>query len=396
MKRYCLTAILLLLFGCKESDRGIPVNQGDAAPHPVSNVEVENLPGGAKISYRLPKSDGLLYVMAQYNLRDSVQVEKKASYYKNSITIEGFPDTKTYTVKLYAVSQGGKKSDAVDVEIKPLIPPVTEVFRSLVMQATFGGVNIQFRNSSKANVKINVITPDSLGFLSTAGIHYTQIDSGDFSIRGYDSVSRKFGVFVRDRWNNYSDTLFETIKPLYEQELDKTQFSEVHLETDTYEAFCCGWAMTNLWDGITNVRSPVFHTKASGGMPQWFTFDLGKKTKLSRFKLYSRNTVGTEGQNGAYGSADPKEWEIWGSNAPDNDGSWASWTLLGHFTSIKPSGQAEPTAEDIQYACVDGQGYDFPVDAQAFRYLRFKTLKTWGGATRIYIAELSFWGTVQE
>jgi hypothetical protein len=260
------------------------------------------------------------------------------------------------------------------------------------MQPTFGGVDVSFLNESKADVKITVLTPDSLGDLTTADIHYTQIDSGDFSVRGYDSVERKFGVFVRDRWNNYSDTLFENIKPFYEEELDKNNFQEVHLGTDTYEAFCCGWVMSNLWDGITNVGSPVFHTKASGGMPQWFTFDLGERAKLSRFKIYSRNTGGNDG---AYYAADPKVWEIWGSNDPNPDGSWESWTFLGRFTSIKPSGQATPTAEDIQYACVDGQNFNFAADIPAVRYLRFKTLQTWGGATRIYIAELTFWGTTQ-
>lgn len=392
MKKYYLAIVVLLFLGCQQNERGIPVSKTDVIPDPVSNVQVESLPGGAKISYSLPEGDDILYVMAQYSLRDSANIERKSSYYNNSITIQGFPDTKTYNIKLFSVSPGGKKSDPVDVKITPLTPPITTVFRSLVMQPTFGGVDVSFLNESKADVKITVLTPDSLGDLTTADIHYTQIDSGDFSVRGYDSVERKFGVFVRDRWNNYSDTLFENIKPFYEEELDKNNFQEVHLGTDTYEAFCCGWVMSNLWDGITNVGSPVFHTKASGGMPQWFTFDLGERAKLSRFKIYSRNTGGNDG---AYYAADPKVWEIWGSNDPNPDGSWESWTFLGRFTSIKPSGQATPTAEDIQYACVDGQNFNFAADIPAVRYLRFKTLQTWGGATRIYIAELTFWGTTQ-
>lgn len=393
MKKYYLAVVFLLLLGCQENERGIPVGKSDVAPPPVNNVKVEAIPGGAKISYSLPKSENLYYVMAQYTLKDSLPVEKKSSYYKNSITIEGFPDTKTYNVKLYTVSRGGKKSDPVEVKVKPLTPPVTKVFSSLTMTPTFGGVNVSFLNKSEADVKISVLTPDSLGYLSTADIHYTSIDSGDFSVRGYDSVRRKFGVFVRDRWNNYSDTLFADIKPYYEEELDKNKFKEIHLNSDTYEQHCCGTGMINLWDGITNVRNPVFHTKYSGGMPQWFTFDLGEKTKLSRFKIYHRNTVGTAGKNGAYGSADPKVWEIWGSNDPNTDGSWDSWTLLGTFKSVKPSGQTKPTSEDIQYACVDGEAFNFPLNAPPVRYLRFKTLKTWGGATAIYIAELTFWGT---
>src|SRR5690625_538562 len=91
MKKYYLAVVFLLLLGCQENERGIPVGRSDVAPSPVSHVQVENLPGGARISYSLPKSEGLLYVMAQYTLKDSLPVEKKSSYYKNSITIAGFP-----------------------------------------------------------------------------------------------------------------------------------------------------------------------------------------------------------------------------------------------------------------------------------------------------------------
>src|SRR5699024_2117705 len=133
-----------------------PVNKYDVVPPPVSNVQVENLHGGAKISYSVPQNESVLYVMAQYTLRDSLKVKKKSSLYNNSLTIEGFPDTKTYDVKLYSVSRGGKKSEPVEVKIKPLTPPVIQVFRSLIMQPTFGGVNINFLNKNETDVKINV------------------------------------------------------------------------------------------------------------------------------------------------------------------------------------------------------------------------------------------------
>lgn len=397
MKKFALIATMaLVLFSCQKTEREIPVSADDAAPAPLSNIKVENIPGGATISYTLPDSKDLLYVLAEYNIRDTMSMQKKVSYYNNSLTVEGFPDTLTHDVKLYAVSRGDKKSEPVTVKINPLTPPITAVFRSLVIRPTFGGINIQFANKNGANVKINVLTTDSLGDLYTPDIFYTKIDSGSFSSRGFDSVSRRFGVFIRDRWNNYSDTFFADIKPFFEQEIDKSKFTEIHLPTDSYDEHCCGTGMINLWDEKWDVNQPVFHTKPVAGIPQWFTFDLGVKARLSRFKLYHRlsgnNGAGTDG---AYYAGDPKVIEVYGSNDPNPDGTWDSWTLLGHFNSVKPSGEAAPTTEDIQYACVDGEDFEFPLNTPPVRYLRFKIKETWGQVTYMYMAELSFWGSLK-
>lgn len=394
MKKLYFLVPLLVLFGCQKAEREVPVSADDVAPGVVSHIKVVDTPGGATISYSLPDSKSLLYVLAEYSIHGGDTLQKKSSYYNNSLSVEGFPDTNTYDVTLYAVSRGDKRSAPTTVKIKPLTPPVISVFRSLSLRQTFGGVNVQFLNPSEADVKINVLTPDSLGDLYTADIFYTKRDSGSFSSRGFDSVMRKFGVFVRDRWNNYSDTLYADIKPLYEQEIDKSKFKGVPLPNDSYKPHLDD-GFPDLWDGITDVGNPVFHTIPNTGMPQSFTFDLGDTVRLSRFKLFHRydHNSGGAGTTGAFYAGDPKDFEIYGSNDPATDGSWDSWTLLGSFECKKPSGQTIPTAEDIQYACVAGEDFDFPIGIQRYRYLRFKTLETWGNVTYIYIAELTFWGS---
>jgi hypothetical protein len=392
MKKIYLLGIFVLLLGCQKTERGVPVPGSDVAPGPVSNVKVKDIPGGATLSYTLPKSGSLLYVLAEYSIGHGAVLDKKASYYNNSLTIEGFPDTASYDVKLYAVSRGDKRSTPVTVKIRPLTPPVISVFRSLSLRPTFGGVNVQFVNPDEANVKITVLTPDSLGVLYPADIYYTQRDTGNFSARGFAAAPRKFGVFVRDRWNNYSDTLYTTLTPFFEEQIDKSKFQGLPLPTDTYKPHLDD-GFPDLWDNIWDVDNPVFHTSPGTGMPQWFTFDLGDTVRLSRMKLYHRLARAADGTDGAFYAGDPEVFEIWGSNDPATDGSWGSWTLLGHFTCIKPSGQTTPTSEDIQYACVDGENFDFPVGTPPVRYLRFKTMRTWGNVDYVYISELSFWGS---
>lgn len=187
--------------------------------------------------------------------------------------------------------------------------------------------------------------------------------------------------------------MFTELTPYYEEELDKDNFVEVHLPTDTYRQHCCGDGMRNLWDEIWNRHHSVFHTKPSTGIPQWFTFDMGVKARLSRFKFHHR--PGDSG--GAYSAGDPKEFEVWGSNNPAADGSWDSWTKLGSFESIIPSGEETPTAEDMEYATVIGEDFEIPnaEDAPAIRYLRFKVNENWGGVSYIYMSELTFWGSVE-
>ena len=386
MKRYLFIALLtgLFLYSCSEDEMS-PVNQ-DEAPSPVSDVQVENLPGGARITYSLPKDKNLLYVKAVYELSTGEIQEVKSSYYKNYLLLDGFSDTINYEVNLYAVSRGEQISQPVEVTVKPLTPPLMEVFGSLTMEETFGGVRVYFENEAEANVVLTVLATDTIGELVQADAYYTKRKEGSFAVRGFDPVERTFGVFVRDRWNNCSDTLFADLTPVFEHQLDKTKFVALKLPGDTYDAHIGN--IVNLWDDNT---ANIFHTKPGSGLPQWFTFDMGVTTNLSRFKLFHRDAGTTDG---AYTGGDPKVYEVWGSNDPDADGEWENWTLLMTCESVKPSGLPEGTvtSEDKQFAVIDGEDFDFPAGIPPVRYLRFKINKVWGVLDHMYIAELTFWG----
>lgn len=385
-------ALLLVSAGCKQ-DTLSPINKDDTPPDPVTNVTVENLPGGATITYDLPESKNLLYVKAVFEIGPENNREVKTSYYNNSLTVAGFPDTTEYEGQLYAVSRSEVESEPVAVKIQPLTPPVTRVFESLTMQATFGGVRVNFENEAEADVVISVLASDSLGNMTPATNHYTQSREGTFAARGFPAELTDFSVFVRDRWDNLSDTVSAQLLPLYEEELDKADFSELNLPTDTYvQHNCCpSGSVSSVWDGEWN-SGLVFHTSPSADIPQWFTFDMGVQARLSRFKLYSRPGGGPGATGGAYTAGDPRQFEIWGSNDPSTDGSWDNWVKLGDFESVQPSSDVN---ENFEYAVVNGQDFEFPnpEDAPSVRYLRFKTNETWGGTTYIYMSELTFWGS---
>lgn len=177
---------------------------------------------------------------------------------------------------------------------------------------------------------------------------------------------------------------------LFEVKLDKSLFKAVHLPTDTYKPHSSANPMDKIWDGILNTNSHSFLTDPGTGFPQWFTFDLGAKVKLTRMKIYQRGLAATR----LYHGGNVKKFEIWGSNDPNPDGSWGSWTLLLKGESKKPSGSppGELTQEDIYYALA-GEEYIFRDSIPAVRYIRFKTLENWDTRNRTYtnIGELTFW-----
>jgi hypothetical protein len=386
----CWTLFLIPANSCNDIEKSIPANDR-TVPLKVENIEILPAPGGATLKYRLPSDSHILYVMAQYKLADGITRNKKSSHFGNSITLEGFPDTNPYDVDIYSVSSSGIMSEPVRKTITPLLPPFRMAYNSLSAEATFGGAKFSFENESRANLKFIVTTTDSTGKYIQAYTHYTQSAAGTFAVRGFDMQPRNFGVFTLDRWNNQSDTMFTEITPLFEEELDKTRFVNAKLPSDVYEPhMSSSYSLETAWNGVWGTAAS-FHSKPNTGMPQWFTIDLRAKARLSRMKFYHRTSTGTDGQ---YNAGDPQIFEIYGSNTPAD--AWDdNWTLLGHFESVKPSGAAGFTDEDVQYACHNGEDFDF-TNNEPFRYLRFKTLKTWGGVTYIYIAELSFWGEILE
>ncbi|GAA4316869.1 DUF5000 domain-containing lipoprotein [Compostibacter hankyongensis] len=389
-----LIPILLptLLSGCKEEKLG-PFKEGGPAPEPVSGVHVSPRHGGAKLTYTLPQDPHLFYVKAEYEIRPGKTLEKIQTFYNNTLTLEGFGDTLEHEVRLYSVSRGDIRSEPVIVKVKPLSPPVLEAFKSLTMQADFGGVTVHFENEDSGNIVISVLTKDSVGETTTADIFYTSLRSGQFSVRGFAAEKRWFGLCIRDRWDNRSDTLTGELTPLFEQKLDKKKFKSLVLTTDAVAASATV-QMSNLWDDVT-AYPQFFRTATGSGIPHWFTMDLGTTAKLSRYVMIQRGAF--DENTLLYSAGDPKLWEVWGSNQPAPDGSWEGWTKLADCESVKPSGSGigQNTNDDIAKARA-GQEFSFPLDAPPVRYIRIKMLQTWGNSDYMWMSELTFYGQPQQ
>ncbi|HWW42555.1 DUF5000 domain-containing lipoprotein [Pedobacter sp.] len=393
---YYLLVLLVVtgVYACSKSDFNIqkPIENDGTKPGVVTNVKVQNNPGGAIITYSLPTDADLQYVLAEYNINSTTVRQAKTSRFSDTIRVDGFNKAGTYDVRLYAVDKSENRSEVVVAKVNPETPPYRSIRSTLTLKEDFGGVSITFANPGEAKIAAVIITKDENGELVPIETFYTGVKNGVFSARGYDPVPRVFGVYIKDRWNNNSDTLFKTVTPLFEAKLDKSKFKPYKLPDDQPAAY--GWEMPNLWDG--KLDGDGFHT-LQGALPRphRFTFDLGVVAKLSRFKILQR-FGGYE-----YNHGNPRSWRMWGTaTLPDASGSWDGWTKLMDCESFKPSGLpfGQTTNEDIAYAKgTDGLGeeFKFPSSAPAVRYIRMEILKNWGGTDFFHAIEITFWGDTQ-
>ncbi len=388
--------LLVAVFGCDRNEDFVNYSDPNLpAPAQVYDVNVIPKNGGAHIVYTVPKDPNLRYVKAVYETAPGSVWEVKSSYYTDTLKIEGFGDTQEYDVKLYSVGKNERESEPLVVTVKPLVPAIQSVYESLNVSGTFGGINVKLQNPDRANlaVVIMVDTADN-GHYSELTTYYTAADNINFSVRGMDTEEKKIAVFLRDRWDNRTAMQESTVTPLFEKLIDKAPWSALELPGDNFQ-YVENYPLYKIFDG--GFGYCCLFASDQFQLPHTITLDLGVPVTISRMKTWLH-------PEGAYQGSHPKEFEIWGANSVNADGDYVdlenkiyrdNWVKLGTFSSFKPSGEGPVTAEDRDYALNLGEDFEFEPGIPAVRYIRFKTLNTWGipsGRAQVVIQELTLWG----
>lgn len=400
-------SIVCVLSCSKISDYKEVVSTDMTKPGPVTNVQVTNGPGAAVITYDLPASENILYVQANYMINDKVSRQTKSSYYSDTIIVNGFEKSQDYKVILYTVSRANVFSDSVVVTVHPDTPAYLKAFPTIVVKPDFGGININALNLGKANLGIITISKDPVTKqYEIINQNYTNSDTISYSLRGYDTIPKEFGIYITDQWGNISDTLLTTIKPIFETQMDKSKFSAYVLQTDVHTGF--GWEIQNLWNG--NTGSPGYHTEQPIQPLVWpavITFDMGQASKLSRYTIWNRGIDGSG--NWLWQAGAPLTWTLWGRESSPVDETLPSgagspgvgetspngWINLGTFRlPAKPSGLPNPqyTNADLDFWNA-GFSFNFSLDLPKVRYMRFQCLENVSLTNNFFnVAELTFWG----
>jgi hypothetical protein len=384
------TAIVLLA-SCGKEVKNEPVNTDKTAPAEVTNVQVENRPGKAKITYTVPADKNLLYVKAEFIPTYGKPSESKASYYVDSLITDGFADTLEHEVKLYSVSRSGVQSQPVIVKIKPLESPIFDVLRSLQAVNAFGGFNITASNPTGGDISIIVLTKNVFKEYEANNDWsvFTNEKNILTKIRGMDTVTVRIGFLVKDRWGNRTDTVYKDVTPIYEMQFSPANFKAMTLPGDAPQV-TNGSKLEYAWDNRLGWPYTSFTDQSKGGnTPHIITFDLGITAKLSRVWIRPY----PEGSKW-YFLTTMKRFEIWGATNPSASGALDNtWTLLGSYEVVKPSGL--PIGQDNaldQSTASAGFNWDIDLNAPKVRFLRVRCLENFGGGTAQSINEIKVYG----
>lgn len=401
MKKIFNTFILAISIALSNScteEKHISYEDGLAIEGKVSNIQIEPTAGGGILTYSLPSDQSLSYVLAEVEMPDGFKREFVSSKYINTIEIIGLAKEQVHKVNVYAVSRGNVKSEPTTMNLTPLTPPYLKVFESLSIEPDFGGVKIRWNNDSEANLGAILLANDSLGEFGQYNSIYSNAKSLTHSFRGMKTEENYFGLFVKDRWGNTSDTLYKHLTPLYESLLDRSKFKKVELPGDAI-LFPLSEPTVRfefLWDNIfmrTWAEGWTYKTMTTNDtrdFPLHITMDLGVNAKVTRMRLMHYYKF----ENRAI-----KAFEIWGHpGPPPADGSWDGWIKLGEYEQFKPSGitaagSAASVVTETDKKFWEG-GDNLNLDSEpTVRYIRIKGLKNWSNSKNMSFAEVMFWGS---
>ena len=453
-KRFISLILLMTIAWSCENVKEYTDPKDNIPPGKVTDVEVENLHGGAMITYTLPQDKDLLGVKAVYSLReDGKEYEVYSSAYRDTIILAGFPDTNEHVVNLYAIDQSRNVSEPVPVTIKPLTPPVDIIRQSFKVQEAFGGIYCSWENIMNENIAISLYV-DSIGELILDDTYFSSASDGRYSFRGFPSKEYSFRIEIRDRWLNYAAPLDTVLTPIFEEQI--MPYDDMGRQMWTMygvgDQSCLSrgdWPypvsgnFTMAFDGIftnnfnmgSHWGNLIYHIPGWQSRPNYFVrpayciFDMGRKAKYSRFIHWmnlNQTPLGAGSSNwyiidfSLWGTNDPKPileehtdedrianlqyWTSW----PEIDGTdaWKNdWVKLGDYSLVYPSGKimfsdVPFTAEDVQFI---RDGFNAEIDTDktnlSFRYLRFESRKSnnLDGIRQVWhLGEIQFFGSYDD
>jgi hypothetical protein len=442
----CFSAsFMFLISSCTDVENwnDVPDN---IPPGKISNVMVENLNGGAIITYTLPPDDDLLGVKALYSFtEDGKTLESFSSSFRDTIELTGFPDTNERIVQLICLDKSKNESEPLDIVIQPLEPAVKVIRESLTVKKSFGGVIVNWDNPFKEDIGVSLFAADSTGEMVLDYTFYSNMEEGQYFFRGFEPEERRFQIQLVDRWDNVSERLDTILTPLYEIEIPR-------FDEETGEAIWkrYGWDdQTVKWRGDLSIshnfrnlidgnRFTEFRTGAVNYLsyyvdnpedqnvdvsPAYMTIDLGYEYVLTRHKRWDRK----EGLRDKC----PKDYEIWGTIETPKGGpsdfnskmeslaywtSWSEegiggtdrwkteggWVKLGEFHQDGPISGATTvgaiTAEDQHYAMANGLHQSHPLESTTIpvRYIRVVFIENWIGSSGVHQSGWHFWGAPVE
>ncbi|MDR1719032.1 MAG: DUF4959 domain-containing protein [Dysgonamonadaceae bacterium] len=301
-----IISLLVIAQGCRESER-FEINYADTTPpgKPIISEEYKPLYGGARIYFTPPEDEDVLTVDARYTNQKGETIWFSASYYTDSIDVEGFADTNPKNVTLYAVDRAGNKSETQTITVIPKEPAVARVASSINVKGGFSSFYLDWKNELKQVVNIHV----SYSYEGKEKvIIYTSTDTLERKYIRLDNISETTPVNVKvkveDRYGNTSDLAESSIYMIKDEKIPKDRWV-IPITNDSIGGVPQGYwdayegRMIYITDDIIDnglnwnwgSTGPKGHTGniADGNLPANFIIDLGEEWEISRIVTHQRD-----------------------------------------------------------------------------------------------------------
>ena len=416
---YLMTvALLCLSVACRKADVLGPRGSKDA-PAAVEIRGVSNLPGRSVIYYNLPDDNNLKYIKARYSPRAGVTSEVNASYFTDSLVVEGFREAGDYLVQLYSVSSGGTLSEPLSVTVSPTKPSYQLISESAEAIPIFGGFRFIAKNPEFEKVFISIEKQNETGEWEI--LEQYPVDSKDIVInkRGLDAVQTYFRYTVEDHWGNTTEPVEFNLTPFFEEKFDKKLWKYVVAPGEKqWSVYSGSGGVTMIWNEKTGPgERNCWQTSNSGANPfdlrtgpKSITIDLGASYTFSRMEMlpmYRTDTSYSTLYEKYFSGGDVKDFEIYIAQSLDTENPLfdeegnlnPNWTLLYKGAVTRPSGKTGTsimetlTDEEVfNYANFVPREFEFETNPVPARYFKIRFLSNWGGSAYIIIGEMTLYG----
>lgn len=333
------------------------------------------------------------------NYTDSVEFDVPADVDTVSYILDPISEN-TYSFMIHTYDDEGNESIPIEVLGTVYGDNYRSMLSNRLLKSTYydgQDLTLNWGTVDDTEVGIDVTWTDVNG-----ATQLTKVDSADVqTVLPYFNLDVPLSYSTTHKPDTLAIDLFQaaTVEHLIDPELQLPKASWAAWPMPGDVGINGSYPMHHFWDGNT---TNFMHSDDPVTLPATFTWDLGVKAKLSKMKLWPRNSNDDRWTRGH-----PRVFEIYGSVNPNPDGSLDdSWVRLGKFECVQPSGNGTavpwqpPTPEDIalsdsglDFEFVPGPGVDPDV---AVRYVRFRSLEHFNPTQppRILMAEISFWGTL--
>lgn len=398
MKKILLILFALVIFVRCEKDNG---NYFDVALD-AKSVSFKAAPGGAIMSYALPRSKSIMGITVTYTSADGKKMTVGGTYGSTELVIRGFLNKEdNVAAQIRYVSRDNHVSDPVDVTFSTLPAGAVSIFDNIEVGPFWGGFAVTFDAPEGVDGVINIghmgINP-STGKPGVILKETKAISVGENKLLFNDVVSKeeniKVVIWTEDYFQNEAKRVTYDVMPRMTKMLAPSTLSYTG---DSYENTNFRVGIRYLFDGDTkgyvnfknnDGKSYIFKTQSSVALKPEGIIDLGKPEILAYFRYYATlntNVISPFGPGCIEDGTWPNHFKLYASN--DNKAAPEDWVEIGEYYQSNTSNemvwwcypQFDPlreyrTIEDLEAADPCFVDVKFDVMETKYRYIKIQYL----------------------